>query len=90
MGTTDVDLTIDVTTLSGLVALTVHPFDPMVACTVGRAPDRIVACSGLWNAGNASVTASGIRIRAADPCGNANSTSCNATAVWRTGPYYGE
>ena len=78
-----------VTTFSGVVAISIDPFDPSVSCVVGRAPERQVNCSGVWTTGNASVSAKSIRIRAADPCASARDPStCNATAVWRPGPYY--
>jgi hypothetical protein len=81
------DLIIDTTIFQGRAAVTVDPFDPNTACSVGRPPQRVIQCSGLW----ASTTAQPLRIRASDPCANANSSlpvPCDPTTAFRAGYYF--
>ena len=84
---TAADLVVDVTVLTGKAAVSVDPFSRNARCYVGPPPTRPIRCEGVWSA---PIAASGpIRISAADPCANANATrACNASAVWREGPYF--
>jgi hypothetical protein len=85
-GETGADLVIDVNVLSGIAAVNVDPYSPRSRCYVGPPPQRAIRCDGLWSDGSGSPGP--IRISAAAPCANSNSTSCNATTAWRPGPYY--
>lgn len=87
LSSTGSDLIIEPTIMMGLAAFTVDPFDSSAYCTIGRAPVRVIECTGLWS----TATGDPIRIQASNPCINSNSSlavPCNATTAWRTGPYF--
>jgi hypothetical protein len=82
------DLIIDTTVLEGNVAVSVDPFSQPI-CTIGRAPQRVIQCSGLWTDINANNGNPPLRIFASSPCATANqSLSCDPTSVYRLGDYF--
>ena len=82
-----VDLLVEPTVYSGLLAYSVDPF-AVPECAVGVAPARVIRCSGLWTVANAGASGP-LRIAAASPCANANSSlPCDPAAAWRAGPYF--
>jgi len=88
LGSTTNDLIIDTTVLTGNVAVSVDPFSQPI-CTIGRAPQRVIQCSGLWTDINADNGNPPLRIFASNPCATANqSLPCDPTSAWRLGSYF--
>lgn len=88
LGSTTNDLIVDTTVLTGYVAVSVDPYSQPI-CTIGRAPQRVIQCSGLWTDVNANNGNPPLRIFANNPCSMANqSLPCDPSTAWRIGPYF--